>query len=288
MTRQWKALAATPTLKTDDDDRSVSAVFATLGVEDSHGDIILPGHLGTQEVAMVWHHDWTRPIGKGRITEQGDLAVFDGEFFDTADGRDARETVKAMGSLQEWSFGFWSNPDSVTWREDGERAVRLLGPLPDGSPGADVAEVSPVLRGAGVGTRTLVAKNGTTPLTVNVDPSGTVTVTNPDGATVATYVLTDGGLERRQRLTEELACASRAVEQVVERLDQLVTLRADKGRQPSADTLETASRLADTLDGAAAQIRSLVADSPDPDTLDLWKGLLVEQARRLGWNLPTT
>lgn len=290
MTRQWKAVTATPTRKANDDDRTVSAVFATLGVEDSHGDIILPGHLGTQDVAMVWHHDWTRPIGKGRIREDGDLAIFDGAFFDTADGRDAHETVKQMGSLQEWSFGFWSHPDSVTWKEDGDRVVRILGPLPDGGVGADVAEVSPVLRGAGVNTRTLAVKtaDGPTPINITVDPAGFVTLTGADGAVIATYLVGDDGLERRTRLTDHLTRASLAVDRVVERLDQLVTLRADEGRQPSADTLEHASRLAERLYGAAEKIRALVPDQPDPATLDLWKALLTEQGRRLGWELPTT
>lgn len=291
--KTWKAVTATPTIKADDTDngaRSVSAVFATLNVEDSQGDVILPGHLGTQEVAMVWHHDWTRPIGKGVISETGSLAIFEGTFLNTADADEAYETVKQMGTLQEWSFGFWSHPESVEWKETPEKVIRILGPMPDGTPGADVAEVSPVLRGAGVGTRTLAIKqtDGDHPLSVTVDePTGQIHL-HAGPTLVAVYDATPTGLKARLRLQDDLTCASRAVEQVVERLHELVSLRAEQSRTIGAETMDHASRLADTLETAVGKIRTVTSDTPDPATLEMWKGLLVEQGRRLGWNIPTT
>ena len=56
---------------------------------------------------MVWGHDWKDVIGRGQIVQDNDKAVFKGEFImDTERGRDAYNVVKAMGDLQQWSFGY--------------------------------------------------------------------------------------------------------------------------------------------------------------------------------------
>jgi hypothetical protein len=89
-------------------------------------------------------------VGKGSIREVRDEAIFDGQFFmDTTQGRDTFATIKAMGDMQEWSYGY----DAVEYKfgEHGDQRVRFLEKV-------KVHEVSPVLIGAGVNTRTLVAK----------------------------------------------------------------------------------------------------------------------------------
>jgi hypothetical protein len=131
----------------------VEAIFSTLNVVDHDNDVTLPGAFTQgQAVKMAWAHDWENfwP-GKGVIEEQPGQAVFRGEFFlNTWHGKEAYETAKAMGDALEWSYGF-----RVDDSEPGEfqgRQVRFLKRV-------TVFEVSPVLLGAGVGTRTLALKS---------------------------------------------------------------------------------------------------------------------------------
>jgi hypothetical protein len=70
--------------------------------------------------------------------------------MDTTHGRDTFNVVKALGASQAWSCGF-DIADSDVGDLDGQR-VRYLKRL-------RVSEVSPVLRGAGVNTRTLAVKS---------------------------------------------------------------------------------------------------------------------------------
>jgi hypothetical protein len=73
-------------------------------------------------------------------------------FLATTDGRDTFECLKEMGSDQEWSFGFrilGAEVPSDDERKQGAR--RILTKL-------DAFEVSPVIVGAGVGTRTTAVK----------------------------------------------------------------------------------------------------------------------------------
>ncbi len=82
-----------------------------------------------------------------------DSAIAELQFFmDTQTGREHFEVVKGLGDLGEWSYGFdveeKGEPDK-SQREMG--VVRILKKL-------IVHEVSPVLKGAGVGTGTLAVK----------------------------------------------------------------------------------------------------------------------------------
>lgn len=135
----------------------VSAVFSTFNVKDSDGDVTLPGAFedGAPVVISAYGHtSWqgAKPVGKGRIRVTKSDAVLDGQFFmDTTDGRDTFAVVKALAEsgLGEWSYGF----DKLEV-EDAKHAgepVQVLKRL-------KVYEVSPVLRGAGVNTRTLAVK----------------------------------------------------------------------------------------------------------------------------------
>lgn len=139
-------------VKADGEQGLVRNVFATLNVEDSDGDVTLPGAFGNQKVRLgAWGHAWQQlPVGKGIIGEEGDKAIFDGAFFlDTEAGRQHFLTVKNLAELQEWSYGF-----RVLEAEEGEfegRQVRFLKKL-------QVFEVSPVMQGAGVDTMTVAIK----------------------------------------------------------------------------------------------------------------------------------
>ena len=89
-------------------------------------------------------------MGKGIVELAGNEVRLVGQFFlDTARGREAYQTVKAMGTLQEWSWGFRAT-DVRHETRNGKR-VRVI-------VGAEVYEVSPVLVGAGNGTATLTLK----------------------------------------------------------------------------------------------------------------------------------
>ncbi|WP_425154696.1 HK97 family phage prohead protease [Candidatus Palauibacter sp.] len=140
------------------DEGRVKARFATLGVKDLDGDVIEKGAIGRQPVRVsAFNHtsNWgpALPVGKGRIYEKGDAALAELEFFlDTPNGQEHFTTVKRLGELGEWSFGFEvieSAAPSEAQRQAG--VVRVLKKL-------KVHEVSPVLRAAGVGTETLLAK----------------------------------------------------------------------------------------------------------------------------------
>lgn len=151
-----KHLIATPvTLKDNAGEGAISAAFSIFGMVDSDQDIVTAQAFQSgQEVPMVWAHDWTRPVGKGVIRVEPDRAVFDGQFFmDTPDGVNAYKTVKNMGGLQQYSWGF-----RVTDAEYGEKdgtQVRYI-------KGAEVYEVSPVLVGANSQTHTLSIKSAGT------------------------------------------------------------------------------------------------------------------------------
>ena len=86
---------------TNEVEGKVEAVFSVFNEIDSDGDVVMPNSIksgyGDAGVAMVWAHDWKKPIGRGEIVQDGEKAKFKGQFImDTQDGRDAFETVKAM------------------------------------------------------------------------------------------------------------------------------------------------------------------------------------------------
>lgn len=132
------------------------AAFAQFNIVDHDGDVTLPGAFPAKEVPMsAFNHsswDGAPPVGKGMISERGEWAVFTGEFFmNTTHGRDAYETLKGLGPLAEFSYGF-SILDSSPDTRDGKR-VRVLKAL-------DPFEVSHVLRGAGPTTHLMSIKSG--------------------------------------------------------------------------------------------------------------------------------
>ena len=140
----------------NDEKGEVAAVFSIFDKIDSDGDIVRAGSIKSGfksgDVPMVWAHKWDMPIGKGQITQDDDKATFKGQFFmDTESGKEAYNLVKAMGVLQQWSFGFKVDDSEYgKLKKDGEEEqdVRYL-------KGLTVYEVSPVLVGANQETYTM-------------------------------------------------------------------------------------------------------------------------------------
>ncbi len=132
---------------------SVRAVFSTFNVVDEVDDVALPSFFTNgQEVAMAsWGHSHDRlPPGKGVIRVGEDTAIFEGRFFlSTTQGREHYNTIKEMGGLQKWSFGY-----HVLEADYGEIDGKLVRYLKRG----EVYEVSPVLIPANRNTYTLNVK----------------------------------------------------------------------------------------------------------------------------------
>lgn len=140
-------------LKADGAEGDFRAVFSTFNVIDRDGDVTMPtAFTRGQEVRIAqFGHNWgALPVGKGALDFDAERAWVDGSFFlDTVAGADTYRTVKNLGALQEWSYGF-----EVKARRDGTfngQDVRFLEAL-------DVFEVSPVMLGAGIGTHTELIK----------------------------------------------------------------------------------------------------------------------------------
>lgn len=142
-------------IKQLDGEGSFEAVIATLGVVDSDGDIIVAGAFQNATVSIMPAHDHRHvPLGKAKMEDRGDKAIAVGKFnLDVPAAKDWHSALKFdlehPPAVQEWSFAFGIEESSTETRDSEE--VRLLELL-------DTMEVSPVLRGAGVETGTLSAK----------------------------------------------------------------------------------------------------------------------------------
>jgi hypothetical protein len=136
----------------------IEAVIATLGVVDRDHDIITKDAIpdGSAVKLSDYGHSvafGAAPVGMGKLRVKGNKVHFEGHYFmTTTRGREAFETAKALGGDQEWSFGFSVQGDELPGAEDRKKgAYRILTKL-------DSFEVSPVVRGAGIGTRTVLVK----------------------------------------------------------------------------------------------------------------------------------
>lgn len=237
-----KAYQGTIELKADGNEGQFVATIATLNVVDRDGDVTLAGAFqeGQPVKVAAWGHRWAElPVGMGTIHADLDRAWIAGEFFlDTAGGRDTYTTVKRLGPLQEWSYGF-QILDSTFGTHEGVD-VRFLRKL-------DVFEVSPVLLGAGVGTRTDSIKSTL--------------------ADQLTRVL--GGVKE----------ASDDLADVAERVAAVAALRAKEGRTHSATTrqmLRDILAAIEQFDAHRARLQEILADDPpkaaDPDPFALLAG----------------
>lgn len=236
-----------------DEQGAVTVAFAQLNVVDHDGDVTRPGAFPAKDVPMsaYGHASWdgALPVGRGSISEAGDWAVFSGQFLmDTDHGRNAYRTVKALGELQDWSYGYL--PLRVSYGREGDQSVRYLEAL-------DVFEISPVLVGAGLGTHTLDIK------TAHDSP--------PAGESFAVHearVLGD-------------------VEAIVARAHGLVDLRTKEGRVLSAANTARLSALADALAAGAADLRELLASAEPAKQRAAQIDVLIERLRLAGVTITT-
>jgi len=217
---------------------TVKAVFATLGVVDHDGDIIMPGSIvNGQKVRLSAynHKSWgdAMPVGKGMISEIGNELIFDGQFFmDIQAAADTYKTVKNLDDLGEWSFGFdviekEYSIDPTNGIEN--RRIKKM----------SVYEVSPVLLGAGIATRTLDMK--------------------AIGAESTTY----------QEHAETLLAA---IGDFVKRSQSIADLRAGKGKEPaSAKNRDGLKSIASELVKAASELKRIAETDIEADALKLRK-----------------
>jgi HK97 family phage prohead protease len=130
------------------------AVFSWFDVIDKHSDVTLSGAFeeGANVKISYWGHRWENlPVGRGVIHQDKEKAWVDGKFFlDTEAGLETYKTVKNLGELQEWSYGFETLESSEDTRDG--KTVRILKKL-------RTFEISPVFIGAGNNTQTLAIKS---------------------------------------------------------------------------------------------------------------------------------
>ena len=157
MTTETKQL----TVEKMDDAGHGLARIAVLSAVDHDGDTYAKGAFSWKAKGEQWvpilpaHNRTAMPLGKARLYEQGDAVLAELHLnLDTVAGRDWHSHLKFDlengGSVQEWSYGF-GVVDHAKEQRDGAM-VRVLKRV-------DVHEVSPVVRGAGVGTATLSLKH---------------------------------------------------------------------------------------------------------------------------------
>lgn len=189
------------------------AIIATLNVKDKDGDVTVPGAFGEQEAKMVPTHDWSHvPLGKARVYEEGTNVY--ASFKMNLEIPSAKEWHSALkfdldngAPLQEWSYGFMIGEASYGDFE-GEQ-VRFLKQLV-------VHEISPVMLGAGNGTRTVAVKS-----------------------------LKDTPMQ----LAEHIKAAIENVQSAIERCEDVKAVRELNGRDLSPDRYKELQQLLDVLKG---------------------------------------
>ena len=161
----------------DESKGEVRAIVRVLDEVDHEGEVTPSGAIpdGMKVTVSDYNHDTVMgallgtgvpdaaPVGKGVIKIEGNKAVAHVNYFmETARGKEAFLTVKAMGADQAWSFAYRKeqvDKPSAEWQAKGARRVLTkLGPLLDGA-----MEVSPVKMPGGRGTATLGAKTAADP-----------------------------------------------------------------------------------------------------------------------------
>ncbi len=157
----------------DADRGEVTAVISTFNEIDSDGDVTLAGAFedgATMPISAYGHASWAGalPVGVAKLRQTDQEGIADGQFFmDTPEGKSTFTVVKRLAEmgLGQWSYGY--DPVKHSFGEMAGRRVRYLEKIA-------VHEVSPVLQGAGVNTRTLSAKGAPTPDIGAVDPAAPI------------------------------------------------------------------------------------------------------------------
>lgn len=206
-----------------DEAGSFKALFAPYDSIDKQGDMTLRGAFGEHQrviISAYGHGSWSGalPVGKGFIHDGEEGGVVEGQFFlNTAAGRDTHTIVKELGDLQEWSYAL---PDiDYEMRTIDDRKVRVLKRI-------TVNEVSPVLMGAGNGTRTLAIKG----------------------------VLS---------FAEQMEKVTMSAEDALERLKGRIAMRESESHDPKPSDLERARELKTRLEGLAKKLGEIVQRHDD-------------------------
>ena len=225
---------------------SFSAVFATLNVIDSDGDVTEKGAFGNQDVVISqWNHgSWGNgadglPIGVGKIREDGNLAIVEGEFdLNDADALKTYQKLKyldAKGRKVEWSYAL-PHTEHRFGQHEGQD-VRFLEKI-------QVPEVSPVMLGAGVDTRLLTIK----------------------GAKM------DEKAEKRaprrsdsKRFVDQLDETVETVERVIARAEKVSVLAHEEDRQIGRRSLRRMKILRDALHEAVSTLDGLLDEKVQED-----------------------
>ena len=227
-------------LTTDEIEGKVEAVFSNFNEVDSDGDVVLAGSIksgfGEKGVAMVWAHDWKDVVGRGEIIQDDEKAVFKGQFImDTERGRDAFNTVKAMGELQQWSFGYEVlDAENGMFKKDGsenEIEVRFLKDV-------KVWEVSPVLVGANQNTYTMAVKDATE------DPNESDPIEEDN---------------KGLRFDEEVDKVLNTLADLLKRSRELTALRLKKDKLLSEKVVDSLTELQDALQEVYQDVDTLLA-----------------------------
>lgn len=149
------------TIEKMDDAGTGLARIAQLSAVDSDGDTYERGAFSWKDGGGQWvqilpaHDRRAMPLGKAWVYEDGDQALAQLHLnLDTQAGKDWHSTLKfdlAKGNpVQEWSYGY--QVLDADFQVRGEQRVQVLKRL-------DVDEISPVIRGAGIGTGTISIKS---------------------------------------------------------------------------------------------------------------------------------
>ena len=137
------------------------ARIAQLAAIDSDGDTYAKGAFTWKETGGQWvqmipaHNKQAMPFGKAWLFEENGWAVADFTLnLETLAGKEWHAALKfdleTGQAVQEWSYGYKTIKSDYELRNN--KRVRVLKQL-------DVVEISPVLRGAGVGTVTMNVKS---------------------------------------------------------------------------------------------------------------------------------
>ena len=134
----------------------IALKVATMGVIDRHYDILMPGSVGEQQCLISqFNHASSRgaavPIGKGRIYEQGNDLLFEGELdMKLGAACDTWHALNFAPELYEVSWGFLVT-DATERQVDGEWVRGIEKTI--------VREVCPVMVGAGIDTGVISVKS---------------------------------------------------------------------------------------------------------------------------------
>jgi HK97 family phage prohead protease len=249
-----KEIKSVHSILTDDVEGKVEAVFSVFNEIDSDGDVVRPNSIksgyGDKGVAMVWGHDWKDVIGRGEIVQDNNKAVFKGQFImDTERGRDAYNVVKAMGDLQQWSFGYEvvDSEKGMFQSKDGEleQEVRFLNDV-------KVWEVSPVLVGANQNTYTIGVKEFSKDDLSNNDTD--IDIDNTENGKDIEQSLVEG-----KTFADEVTELRTSLVALIDRTKDLTSLRLEKEKQLSKESSDLLVELQLDLEKAYGELADIFA-----------------------------